>query len=279
MRRLLLLSVVVAFAIPAFSGGRVARSFATDSRSHSQQAATFEGPTRGEGKPGSLLSFSEAALRLPLSIDESVMEEIPEGESPRHPDPDWLPSASAPHGSNEVEDRSSSGTSVLSTRSSSAPDIFASFQGLQATGRVPPDPIVAAGPGYQVAAVNSSFAIFSKSGTSGPPQSATTWFRDVLPSIGTGNLSPAFDPRVLYDHFSNRWLMVYLSTDKTSQSWILLSISDGVDPTGLWCNYALQGDLKGSTPSGNWSDFDGVGFDSDLHNYESIQVQHFLEGV
>ena len=109
--------------------------------------------------------------------------------------------------------------------------------------------------------VNTDFGIFDKSGTLQVRIDATDWFKNVLPSL-TGSLGVAFDPKVVYDHFQDRWVMVWLATDASTESWFLVSVSDDDDPNGIWSNWALRGDRNGSTPSGNWSDYQGLGFDS-----------------
>lgn len=121
---------------------------------------------------------------------------------------------------------------------------------------------MAAGPNHLMTAVNSEFAIFSKSGTKLKQISATAWFQNVLPGIGSGSLGGSFDPQVLYDHYANRWIMVWLATDRSTQSWFLISASDDSDPTGAWCNFALRGNRNGPTDSGNWADYEGLGVDN-----------------
>ena len=66
----------------------------------------------------------------------------------------------------------------------------------------------------------------------------------------------------MYDHFADRWVMVWLATNRSSESWILVSVSDDSDPNGVWCNWALDGDLNGSTAAGNWADYQGLGYDN-----------------
>ena len=131
---------------------------------------------------------------------------------------------------------------------------------------IPPDPIMAAGPNHLMGLVNASFGIFAKSGTLQKKIDATVWFQNVLPGkIGdcqTTALGCLFDPKVFYDHFANRWVMVWLASDRSTESWILVSVSDDSDPHGAWCNWALDGDLNGSTAAQNWSDYQGLGFDN-----------------
>ena len=94
---------------------------------------------------------------------------------------------------------------------------------------------------------------------------ATQWFQNVFPGLGGSGstFGQAFDPKVVYDHFADRFVLTYLAVNTSIQeSYILVSVSDDNDPTGAWCNWAIRGDRNGSTPSGNWSDYQGMGFDN-----------------
>jgi hypothetical protein len=124
------------------------------------------------------------------------------------------------------------------------------------TSFVPPDPIIAAGPNHLMPVVNGDFAIFDKSGTNLQQIHAADWFS----SVSAGGVP--FDPKVIYDHFADRWVMVWLSLDvDAAASHILVSVSDDADPNGTWCNWALPGRQNGATDAGNWSDYEGLGFD------------------
>ena len=130
---------------------------------------------------------------------------------------------------------------------------------------------MAVGPNHLVAAVNSKFGIFSKSGTLLSQHQANDWFSNALPNIVA--IGGAFDPKVVYDSAAGRWILVYLATDDKTESWVLISVSSGSDPTGGWCNYALHGDRNGNTPSGNWSDYEGVGLDNQAIYITTNQFQ------
>ncbi len=93
----------------------------------------------------------------------------------------------------------------------------------------------------------------------------------MLPNIVA--IGGAFDPKVLYDPAAGRWILVYLATDDKTESWVLISVSSGSDPTGTWCNYSLHGDRNGNTPSGNWSDYEGVGLDDQAVYITTNQFQ------
>lgn len=138
----------------------------------------------------------------------------------------------------------------------SAPTLTTDFEGIPATGWFPPDPVIAAGPSHLIQAVNASIRISTKGGLTVSTTSFASWWSPVFPGTFI------FDPQVLYDQDSERWVILTLARDDTSQqSFYLLSTSKTPDPTGEWCVWALDAKLDGSTPSGNWADFDKLGTD------------------
>jgi hypothetical protein len=233
----------------------------------------FQGPAIGVGGTPATVSISS----VPPSVNTTSVGEAVEGsrehEIPRLKDPSNLPRPLAPAGSNEVPDGSlplpTHGPRPFQTSAVSSP--LVSFAGLDYTAKIPPDPIVAVGPNHLVAAVNPKFGIFSKSGSLLFQTTASSWFSNVLPNIAA--LGGAFDPKVIYDSAAGRWILVYLATDNKSESWVLLSVSNTSDPTGNWCNFPLHGDRNGDTPSGNWSDYEGVGLDNQAVYITTNQFQ------
>ena len=233
----------------------------------------FQGPARGvSGTPATVSPSSVPQVARGAAIGAAV-ESSREHEIPRVKNPSNLAAPLAPAGSNEVEDSSRAlsrlGPRVLQVAAAASPIV--SFPGLDYTARIPPDPIVAVGPNHLVAAVNSKFGVFSKSGALLFQAQANDWFSNVLPNIVA--IGGAFDPKVLYDPAAGRWILVYLATDDKTESWVLISVSSGSDPTGTWCNYSLHGDRNGNTPSGNWSDYEGVGLDDQAVYITTNQFQ------
>jgi hypothetical protein len=135
-----------------------------------------------------------------------------------------------------------------------APFPVLSFSGLEDTGFIPPDPIVAAGPNHIVACVNSAFGIFDKTGALIKYVDASEWYENVLPG------ALPCDPQIVFDTHSNRWFMVWIECGTRATS-VLLSVSDDDNPLGIWCNWRLPGDVNGSTTSGLGNDFPKLGID------------------
>jgi hypothetical protein len=180
-----------------------------------------------------------------------------EHEIASRPDGEDRTAASSPRGANERTDPARSLSGATAPRS--AP-VLAGFSGPASGGVSPPDPIIAAGPDHVVVAVNSAWAVFTKSGTLVFQTTAFGWFLPQLSTLPSGALLP-YDPQVAYDHFRGRWVLVYSATDTTSQSWILLSVSSTSDPTAPWYSWALRGDANGTASAANFSDYPALGYD------------------
>ena len=233
--------------------------------SQAQSAPLSLGPAQGTSSTGSTVDTT--------SFTSQSLSYQPQGDYPggqplgRYQllSADLDPLSSPLPGSNEVEDSPSASTPLT---------VVNGFEGLTDVpdsfgfSHIPPDPIMAAGPNHLMRLINTSFGIFSKTGTLQKKIDATLWYENVAPGLGSCDkpvsdpLGCAFDPKVVFDHFANRWVMVYLAVNKTTQqNSILVSVSDDSDPNGTWCNWAFRGDVNGSTPSGNWADYQGLGFD------------------
>lgn len=142
------------------------------------------------------------------------------------------------------------------------------FQGIPQTNSIPPDPHIAVGPNHVIAVVNSRFAIWDKEGNLLKNINADSWYASALSGVG------AFDCKVLYDHYDNRWIMVWLDqNDSPARGYFLISVSDDDDPIGTWYNWALPSTLNGTTTVNNWGDYQGVGFDNEAIYITANQFQ------
>ncbi len=134
---------------------------------------------------------------------------------------------------------------------SQATVLLRNFQGDAQTNSIPPDPNIAVGPRHIVSCVNSQFSIYDKNGNRLITIDASTWFG-----------ADPFDPKVIYDHYAKRWVMVWLDqSDANKTGYFLISVSDDSIPLGRWNNFKLPAHDNGDTYDGTWSDYEGVGFD------------------
>jgi len=98
------------------------------------------------------------------------------------------------------------------------------FIGIEYTSWIPPDPIIAVGNDYIVVVVNSSFAIFNKNGTKISERTLASFFAPVNPP------GDPFDPKIIYDHYNERFVILALSVNSTSCE---------VDVETCWSSYLL----------------------------------------
>ena len=135
------------------------------------------------------------------------------------------------------------------------------FTGITNTGWNPPDCTVAAGPNHVVCTVNSSIAFFTKTGTK--------QFQVPLDNSGApGFFEPqgasnfVFDPKVIYDRHTDRFIVVVLEQYDASQtSYVDIAISDDSDPNGVWYKYRTSSVVTVGTTK-YWVDYPGVGVDA-----------------
>ncbi|MGQ0569657.1 MAG: hypothetical protein ACT4P5_09035, partial [Armatimonadota bacterium] len=133
----------------------------------------------------------------------------------------------------------------------------------------PPDPDIAVGPNHVGVVVNQQFTVFSKGGVQLAQTALAVWFAGVC-----AGCSP-FDPRIAYDPWENRWIVIALELtriaagDPADTSRLLVSVSTTSDPTGAWCSYNIDAkfsyDPPGPAgPTDVWLDYPDVGFDAVL---------------
>jgi len=132
------------------------------------------------------------------------------------------------------------------------------FAGIPATGWLPPDCTMAAGPTHVLLSVNSSLAIHNKAGGALVLQrTLTQWFG----ALATG--LTVFDPKVLFDQHASRWVVLAVAfRSNPNRSVFLLSVSSTSNPLGAWRNYTFDAMKDGSTATNNWADFPGLGVDA-----------------
>jgi hypothetical protein len=213
----------------------------------------YQGPASDSIPGGASVSTDGPFAPLERTVD--LPFEIPIGRIELAEDPGIVkPLALA--GTNVVEDV------IEVLPETNAPPPTDSFQGIPDAGSfIPPDPHMAAGPNHLMLATNTDFAIFDKSGNNLFQLDATVWFSNVLAGLG-GSFSVAMDPQLVYDHHADRWVMIYIASNFSSQSYLLVSTSDDSDPMGTWCNFAIPGHQNGPNVTTNLNDYPKLGVDS-----------------
>ena len=134
-----------------------------------------------------------------------------------------------------------------------APALQQQFNGIGQTTLTPPDCDLATGPTRVMAVVNARFAIYDKCGNNLYENNFATF---------VGNSTDfLFDPKVIYDEWSQRWFMTICVRNNTSlNSWVLILYSDDNDPIGGWSWVYL--DFRNLGVASNfWADYQDIGTD------------------
>jgi len=114
---------------------------------------------------------------------------------------------------------------------------------------IPPDDDGAVGPANLVVALNSQIEIQTRTGTPISTVSTLSFWS----SLGVGSIT---DPRVIYEPYGQRWVIVTAGDPETTASAVLIGVSHNSDPTAGWDLYRVPVDATGQL----WADFPTLGF-------------------
>ncbi len=132
-----------------------------------------------------------------------------------------------------------------------SPSPIANFNGLNDNNTsIPPDVNGAVGPNHVMTTLNTQVRIADRNGV----VLSTVTLNAFWASLG--GVSGAYDPKVLYDHFSNRWIIVSSCNSQSNTSSTLLGASQTSDPTGAWTLYKVDVDATNQ----KWVDYPSIGF-------------------
>ncbi len=129
---------------------------------------------------------------------------------------------------------------------------------------IPPDANAAAGLNHVVDMVNDVITIHKKDGTIDFQTSLDSFFSSLGP---LGRVS--FDPRVIYDQYAARWVVVAVEQTETSSgggatntSRIFVAVSDDSNPNGTW--YFAEINSVVNTGVDNWADYPAIAVDNEV---------------
>ena len=139
-----------------------------------------------------------------------------------------------------------------------APVEGVNFEGIPATGVLPPDTVGDVGPNHFIQMVNSAFSIYDKTGNllAGPTSINALWsgFGGPCETLNNG------DPIVRYDHLADRWLLSQFALPGGNQGFFeCIAISRTGDPVaGGWFLYAFPTN-DGATGNPVFPDYPKIG--------------------
>jgi hypothetical protein len=221
------------------------------------QAQSFQGPALGSSKGGVTQTTDFFPKTIALGQPKEFFIGNEETEYKDTPEYFNFAKPSPPEGSNYYIDKTALNKSLSA---SGGPILFNSFNGINMTNSIPPDPNLAAGPNHIIATVNTAFSIWDKSGNKLKTIDGSVWVKQIIPLAGT----IICDPKITYDHFNNRWIMVWLTENTTLlTSYWTISVSKDSSALGTWYSWATPCNFNGPDSTNNLGDYEGVGFDKD----------------
>jgi Dictyostelium (slime mold) repeat len=135
--------------------------------------------------------------------------------------------------------------------SPAGPPVTASFAALGDNNTaIPPDTMGAVGPAHLMTMLNTEVRIQNKVGGIVSTVSLATFW-----TAGTGLTGSLFDPHVIYDSISGRWIATVGADGNSATSEIWFAISASSDPTLGWSFFFFEADAANTT----WADFPGIG--------------------
>ena len=115
---------------------------------------------------------------------------------------------------------------------------------------IPPDVNGTVGPNHTMVTLNTQVRIQDKNGVNISTVNLNSFWAPI------GGLTSTYDPKILYDHEANRWIMVSSAEPQSNNSCTLLAVSKTSDPTQGWNMYKVDVDPTNQ----RWVDFPSVGF-------------------
>jgi hypothetical protein len=150
-------------------------------------------------------------------------------------------------------------------------DPAVSFTGLNDDNtRIPPDTMGAVGPNHVVTMLNTQVRISDRAGTN---IYSTVSLSNFWGSVG--GLNFAFDPRVVYDPYNQRWVAAACADpppNYANTSSLLIGVSQGNNPTGAWYRFKIDVDANNAV----WADYPSLGFNQ---NWVVVQVNMYSNTV
>lgn len=128
---------------------------------------------------------------------------------------------------------------------------------LSQSGFIPPDTMGAVGPDHIVELINGAYAVYEK-GTNGTLAQPRTSLNQFWIDAGVNPTLFSFDPRVLYDPFSERWYATAVDNPGSANN-LLVAASNTSNPLDGWIAVAIDSD----TDDSHWADFPTLGINAD----------------
>ncbi|MEW6071335.1 MAG: hypothetical protein AB1726_01910 [Planctomycetota bacterium] len=204
----------------------------------------------------------DTGIRPPSAHEDEGVEEVPRQVRPA----EWP--LFVPRGGDEapiVEDRAAG----------RAQPLMQDWESIGPNGLTPPDPDAAAGWDYVVTVTNDDFAVYDRCGN-------VLYTADIEDYLGTDPAYLLYDPKVIFDPWNGRWVMLWhKKRTATEESSLALVITSGSIPFGLsgsgayWYDFNAVQDA--GTADASWADYFDLGY-SNEHVFAGGNMFRFAGG-
>lgn len=132
---------------------------------------------------------------------------------------------------------------------------FTSSTFLVQSGFIPPDTMGSVGSHHIVELINGRYSVYRKSDGALIQTSSLNQFWS---AAGVGFTGSTFDPRILYDPYSERWFACSVD-NANGDNHFLIAVSSSSDPTTGWVGFAIDSD----STDRRWADYPTLGLNGD----------------
>ncbi|HJQ39076.1 MAG TPA: hypothetical protein VKB93_18210, partial [Thermoanaerobaculia bacterium] len=147
-----------------------------------------------------------------------------------------------------------------------SPVPFKTFKGEFVTSlNVPPDTMGAVGTTHILTVTNDRIRIQTRDGIEVSRMTLNAFWAGT--TIKGNAVTSTFDPKVLFDRFNNRFIMVSSAGAQSINSGALFAVSATADPTGAWYRWTMPSDPASTAGGGHWIDYPSI-----AHNKNWIVV-------
>ena len=152
----------------------------------------------------------------------------------------------------------------------SSPTPDTSFAGLMDNGNsIPPDVNGAVGPNHLMQTLNTGVRISDREGNELFSTSLSAWWGPMPGNGGT------FDPKIVYDPYSNRWIMITPSGGNSLTTRMYIGVSTTSNPLDDWNFYWIPTDPESIL----WFDYPNLGFNKNWITIGGIMRNSAFEAV
>jgi CARDB len=152
-----------------------------------------------------------------------------------------------------------------------AQPLFQNFESMGPNDLTPPDPDLATDGQHIVVVTNDDFAVYDLCGN-------VLFNVDAEDYFGTDTAYLLFDPKVVYDPWANRWVMMWhKKRDSTQESTMILAYTAGTTPFGLTgagvLFYEINMVQDNGTADESWADYYDLGYSANTINFAGNQFR------